>query len=122
MFWHGNNFGQSLSDFVNIMLAKTMITGTTAIFYNFHCGFSVGNFVQDFMFLMYNFTTFGWYPILEVNINKRRYQDDESKLPFSMSEAYAYFRDRYMKGMLNRFCIFSFFIYYGGAVSYYITF
>ena len=39
-----------------------------------------------------------------------------------MSQSYAYFRDRYMKGMLNRFCIFSFFMYYGGAVSYYVTF
>ena len=45
MFWHGSNFGFSLTDFVNLMMSKTMIVGTTAIFYNFHCGFSGGNFV-----------------------------------------------------------------------------
>ena len=72
MFWHGNNFGKNLAEFVNIMLAKTMITGTTAIFYNFHAGFSAGNFVQDFLFLLYNLTTFGWYTVLEINISKKQ--------------------------------------------------
>ena len=39
-----------------------------------------------------------------------------------MSHAYAYYRDMYMKGMLRRFIYFSCFMYYAGAVSYYVTF
>ena len=72
-FWHGNNFGFSLTDFCNLMMAKTMIVGTVAIFYNFNAGFSGGYFVQDFLFLFYNFTSYGFYTIFEVNISKRRY-------------------------------------------------
>lgn len=45
MFWHGNNFGFSLTDFCNLMMSKTMIVGTVAIFYNIHAGFSGGYFI-----------------------------------------------------------------------------
>jgi len=39
-----------------------------------------------------------------------------------MSEAYSYYRDVYMKGMMKRFIIFSAFMYYGGAISYVISY
>lgn len=67
------------------MFAKTMIVGTVAIFYNSGAGFSAGYFVQDALFLLYNFVTYGYYPFLEVNISKRYHQDNEEKLPFKMS-------------------------------------
>jgi len=43
-------------------------------------------------------------------------------MPYTMSQAYAYFRDVYMKGMMKRFFIFSAFTYYGGAVAYIVSF
>lgn len=55
------------------MMAKTMIVGTVAIFYNMHAGFSGGYFVENFLWIFYNFSTFGYYCIFEVNINKERY-------------------------------------------------
>ena len=122
MFWHGNNFGTNLHDFCLLMVAKTMILGTLAIFYNIYTGFSGGYFVQDFLWISYNFMTYGCYPFLEVNISKRYYQDAEEKLPFKMSHAYKYYRDQYMKGMMKRFLFFSLFMYYGGAVAYYISY
>jgi len=75
MFWHGTNFGFSLTDMTNLMMSKAMITGTAGIFYNIHTGFSGGYFVQDFLFLLYNFTSYGFYCIFEVNISKRYFQD-----------------------------------------------
>ena len=122
MFWHGNNFGTSLHDFCLLMVSKTMIVGTVAIFYNIFTGFSGGYFVQDFLWIFYNFTTYGYYTFLEVNISKRYSQDAEQKLPFRMSQAYRYYRDHYMKGMMKRFLLFSIFMYYGGAVAYLISF
>ena len=122
MFWHGNNFGFTLTDFINLMMSKTMIVGTVGIFFNAEAGFSGNYFVQDFLFLFYNFTSFGYYTFLEVNISKRYYQDNESRLPFRMSQVYAYYRDKYMKTMMQRFLIFSGFMYYGGAISYYICY
>ena len=71
MFWHGNNFGTSLLDFCLLMMAKTMIVGTVAIFYNAHTGFSGGYFVQNFLWIFYNFTTYGYYMFMEVNISKK---------------------------------------------------
>lgn len=65
MFWHGSNFGYSLTDFCNLMFAKTMLVGTVAIFYNFGTGFSAGYFVQDLLFMLYNVTSYGYYPWLE---------------------------------------------------------
>lgn len=99
-----------------------MITGTLCIFYNMHTGFSGGYFVQDLLFLLYNFTSYGFYTCFEVNISKHYYQNDESKLPFHMSEAYAYVRDHYMKSMMKHFFYFSFFMYYGGCAAYYVIF
>ena len=43
-------------------------------------------------------------------------------MPYTMSQAYSYFRDVYMKGMLKRFLIFSVFAYLGGATGVYISF
>ena len=71
LFWHGCNFGFSLTDFCNLMLSKTMVVGTVGIFYNFQTGFSAGYFVENALWILYNFLTFGWYPFLEVNISKR---------------------------------------------------
>ena len=122
MFWHGTNFGFALSDFCNLMLAKTMIVGTSAIFYNMNAAFSGGYFVQDFLFLIYNASSYGYYTFVEVSINKRYYQDAEWKLPFTMSEAYAYNRDTYMKGMMKRFMIFSAFVYFGGFCTYSLSY
>eukprot|EP00353_Schmidingerella_taraikaensis_P013415 CAMPEP_0185591592 /NCGR_PEP_ID=MMETSP0434-20130131/65042_1 /TAXON_ID=626734 ORGANISM="Favella taraikaensis, Strain Fe Narragansett Bay" /NCGR_SAMPLE_ID=MMETSP0434 /ASSEMBLY_ACC=CAM_ASM_000379 /LENGTH=102 /DNA_ID=CAMNT_0028216725 /DNA_START=12 /DNA_END=320 /DNA_ORIENTATION=- len=99
-----------------------MVVGTVAIFYNIGAGFSAGYFVEDALFLLYNFVSYGYYPILEVNISKRYYQDSEEKLPYKMSKAYSYFRDVYMKGMMRRFIIFSAFTYYGGAMSYLVSY
>ena len=103
-----------------MMMSKTMITGTTGIFYNIYAGFSGGYFIQDFLFVFYNFTTYGYYCFTEVNISKRYYQDREHEMPFKMSDCYAYFRDKYMKRMLFRFVIFSFFMYFGGAVCFFV--
>ena len=77
LFWHGSNFGFSLTDFCNLMLAKTMVLGTVAIFYNAQTGFSAGYFVENALWILYNFLNYGWYPILEVNISKRYGQDNE---------------------------------------------
>lgn len=122
LFWHGCTFGFSLTDFCNLMFAKTMVVGTVGIFYNSEAGWSAGNFVEDILFIMYNMVNYGYYPFLEVNISKRYYQDNESKLPFKMSEAYSYFRDVYMKGMMRRFFIFLVFSYFGGASAFYVTY
>ena len=122
LFWHGNNFGTSLQDFCLLMMSKTMIVGTVAIFYNIYTGFSGGYFVQDFLWIFYNLTSYGYYTFLEVNISKRYFQDCEEKLPFKMSHAYRYYRDQYMKGMMKRFLFFSVFMYYGGAIAYYVSF
>ena len=122
LFWHGCTFGFSLTDFCNLMFAKTMVIGTVGIFYNSNSGWSAGYFVEDILFIMYNMVNYGYYPIFEVNISKRYYQDNESKLPFKMSEAYSYFRDVYMKGMMRRFFIFLVFSYFGGASAYYVTY
>ena len=122
LLWHGTTFGFALTDFCNMMFYKTMVMGTVGIFYNSAAGWSGGFFVQDMLFLLYNLVSYGYYPWSEVNISKRHYQDDESKLPFKMSEAYIYYRDMYMKGMMRRFLIFLVFSYYGGAVVYYVSF
>ena len=53
------------------MMGKTMIVGTCGIFYNIFTGFSAGYFVQDLLFLLYNFVTFGFYPCAEVSINRK---------------------------------------------------
>ena len=35
---------------------------------------------------------------------------------------YAFYRDEYIKRMMRRYIIFSFFMYYGGFVAYYVTY
>jgi len=47
------------------MFAKTMLVGTVAMFYNFGTGFSAGYVVQDMLYMLYNVTSYGYYPILE---------------------------------------------------------
>ena len=122
MFWHGSSFGYSQANFINCMMGKTMIVGTCGIFYNIFTGFSAGYFVEDLLFLLYNLVTFGFYPCSEVSINRRYNQDNEKNLPLPLSQMYAFYRDEYIKRMMRRYIIFSFFMYYGGFVAYYVTY
>ena len=39
-----------------------------------------------------------------------------------LSKMYAFYRDEYIKRMMRRYIIFSFFMYYGGFIAYYITY
>ena len=73
LFWHGTTFGFALTDFCNLMFAKTMVIGTVGIFYNSAAGWSGSYHVEDILYLMYSMVNYGYYPFMEVNISKRYY-------------------------------------------------
>ena len=122
LFWHGSSFGSSLTSYIILDMSRMMLFAAIIIFYSFLNGFSCTDFVQDFLLAYYSWSSYGFYTILENNVNNHDHSEDESTLPYKMSQNYQHHRDKHIKKLIKKFAIFSVFVYMGGMAMTYITF
>ena len=53
LFWHGSSFGYNMTNFICLIISKSIISGATKLVFNLFTGFSASDFVDDFFFTMY---------------------------------------------------------------------
>lgn len=96
LFWHGRNYGNRMINLVCFCLFKSMINATTKYCMQFENGFSGQQPVDGLLLSLYNVTMTVWFMFgqsyLDQDVSNRKYGRDESKMPFTMSEAYVYGR------------------------------
>jgi hypothetical protein len=124
MFWHGSNWVAKMTTFVLLILLKTSVFGLSAFFYNTLAAFSGISYVTDTLFAVFslNVTFYGFYNWFEMYTSQAKYRDDESKLPFRLSELYAYNRDKLLGNWMRNFGIFMFMAYYASVVAFTVCF
>lgn len=124
MFWHGSNWVAKMTTFVLLILLKTSVFGLSAFFYNTLAAFSGISYVTDTLFAVFslNVTFYGFYNWCEMYTSQAKYRDDESKLPFRLSELYAYNRDKLLGNWMRNFGIFMFMAYYASVVAFTVCF
>jgi magnesium-transporting ATPase (P-type) len=96
LFWHGRNYGNRMINLVCFCLFKSMINATTKYCMQFENGFSGQQPVDGLLLSLYNVTMTVWFMFgcsyLDQDVSNRKYGRDESKMPYTMSEAYIYGR------------------------------
>lgn len=96
LFWHGRNYGNRMINLVCFCLFKSMINATTKYCMQFENGFSGQQPVDGLLLSLYNVTMTVWFlfgqSYLDQDVSNRKYGRDESKMPYTMSEAYIYGR------------------------------
>ena len=123
MFWHGANFGYTLVNFMNIIITKSIVTGTAKMWYNCWAGFSAMDFIDTYFFVSYKSlaTQYGWYLWNEQQFDSQLYgEEEEKKLGFKLYENYAMVRDHFIKRVKRRFIFFQSATFYSGFTSFYI--
>lgn len=124
MFWHGSNWVANMTTFVLLILLKTSVFGLSAFFYNTLAAFSGISYVTDTLFAVFslNVTYYGFYNWFEKPISQERYRQDESKMPFKLSEIYQYHRDKAIGNWMRNFGLFMLMAYYASAIAFTVCF
>lgn len=97
LFWHGRGYGQRMINLVCFCLFKSMINATTKYCMQWENGYSGQQPVEGLLLALYNVTMTVWFMFgmsyLDQDVSRRKYDHDESAMPYKMSECYIYSRN-----------------------------
>ena len=119
IFWHGRGYGWRIQHFTILVLMKSIINAIAKYGVTFRNGFSGNQPVDDMLISTFNVLMTNWfivhYSVFDQEVSFKEYGtiEKESKLPYKMSELYAYTR-----GTINK----KRFLYLVGASNVYSVF
>ena len=124
LFWHGSNFGYNMTNFMCLILTKSIVTGAAKLFFNIHAAYSAMDFIDGYFFVGYAtlMTQYGFYLWFEQQHCSQLYGDEEYKLAFRLSENYPVVRDSFIKRVKRRFIIYQTATFWAGFWCFYIPF
>ncbi len=113
-----------MTTFVLLILLKTGTFGLSALLYNSMAAFSGVGYLDDTLIVTFfvSVTYYGFYNWSEKQVSFASYRQDESKLPFKMSELYQYHRDKAIGNLTRNFGIFTLMAWYCGAICVTVSF
>ena len=67
-----------------LIITKSIVTGTSKLFFNIYAAYSAMDFIDAYFFLSYTalMTQYGWYVWNEQQFDSQLYGDEESKLGY----------------------------------------